>query len=102
VRITAEKLRLVDRGEEALRQMGFAVYRVRHHEELVRLEFGDEDLRKALNPETAARLKELFKRFGYKYVTLDLEGYRSGSLNEVLITRIGKQLIQAWRIVGES
>jgi len=88
VRITEENLRLVDRGEEALREMGFTIFRVRHHEELVRLEFGREDLLRALHPEIAARLKELFKGLGYKYVTLDLEGYRSGSLNEVLVARI--------------
>lgn len=88
VRITAEKLRTVDRGEEALRSMGFRVYRVRHHEELVRLEFGKEDLLRALNPEVAAQLMSVFKGLGYKYVTLDLEGYRMGSLNEVLVTRI--------------
>jgi pyridinium-3,5-biscarboxylic acid mononucleotide sulfurtransferase len=87
-RITAEKLRLVDRGEEALKSMGFRVFRVRHHEELVRLEFGRDDLRRALNPEVAAQLRELFKGLGYKYVTLDLEGYRMGSLNETLVTRI--------------
>jgi uncharacterized protein len=88
VRITEEKLRMVDRGEEGLRAMGFRVFRVRHHEELVRLEFGKEDLMRALNPEVAARLTEFFKRLGYKFVTLDLEGYRRGSLNEVLLTRI--------------
>jgi uncharacterized protein len=84
VQITEEKLRVVDRGEEALREMGFRLFRVRHHEHLVRLEFGPEDLKKALNPDTAARLAGLFKSFGYKYVTLDLEGYRTGSANEVL------------------
>jgi pyridinium-3,5-biscarboxylic acid mononucleotide sulfurtransferase len=88
VRITEAKLRTVDRGEEALREMGFRIFRVRHHEELVRLEFGKEDLIRALNPETAARLTLLFKGLGYKFVTLDLEGYRSGSLNEVLLTQI--------------
>ena len=88
VRITEEKLRMVDRGEDALRAMGFRVFRVRHHEDLVRLEFGPEDLRKALNVETAAALTALFKDLGYKFVTLDLQGYRTGSLNEVLVTRI--------------
>ena len=82
--ITAEKLRTVDRGEEALRRMGFRIFRVRHHEDLVRLEFGTEDLLRALDAETAARLAVLFKELGYKFVTLDLEGYRTGSLNEVL------------------
>jgi uncharacterized protein len=84
VPITEEKLKLVDQGEEILREMNFRIFRVRHHEQLVRLEFGKEDLRKALQPETAARLAVLFKGLGYKYVTLDLEGYRTGSGNEVL------------------
>ncbi len=88
VKITEEKLRLVDRGEEALRDMGFRLFRVRHHEEMVRLEFGPEDLARALNLETAARLTRVFKNLGYKFVTVDLEGYRSGSLNEVLVTEI--------------
>ncbi len=89
VRITPEKLRLVDRGEEALRAMGFTVFRVRHHEDLVRLEFGPEDLRRALDPAMAGRLASVFKQLGYHYVTLDLEGYRTGSLNEVLVTELG-------------
>ena len=84
VRITEEALHLVDRGEDALREMGFRIFRVRHHEHLARLEFGPEDLKKALDPEMAMRLANLFKGFGYKYVTLDLEGYRTGSGNEVL------------------
>jgi uncharacterized protein len=85
VKITDEKLRIVDRGEEALREMGFRVFRVRHHDDMARLEFGREELAKALNLEVAAKLVALFKGLGYKYVTLDLEGYRSGSLNEVLV-----------------
>ncbi len=89
VQITVEKLKQVDRGEEALRAMGFRVFRVRHHEEMVRLEFGPEDFAKALNVETAFRLTKVFKGLGYKYVTLDLEGYRTGSLNEVIISRVG-------------
>jgi len=86
VRITPEKLRMVDRGEEELRRMGFRIFRVRHHEELVRLEFGPEDLVRALNPEMVSLLARFFKSLGYRYVTIDLEGYRSGSLNEVLVT----------------
>lgn len=86
VQITEEKLRVVDQGEEALREMGFRVFRVRHHDYMVRLEFGPEDLKKALNPEMAAGLAATFKGLGFKYVTLDLEGYRTGSANEVLST----------------
>jgi pyridinium-3,5-biscarboxylic acid mononucleotide sulfurtransferase len=88
VRITEDKLRIVDRAEEALGAMGFRIYRVRHHEDLVRLEFGPDDLRRAMNGEIAAQLVELFKGLGYKFVTLDLQGYRTGSLNESLLTQI--------------
>jgi uncharacterized protein len=84
VQITEEKLKVVDQGEEELREMGFRVFRVRHHDHIVRLEFGLEDLKKALNPEMAALLASKFKSLGFKYVTLDLEGYRTGSANEVL------------------
>ncbi len=82
--ITEEKLRIVDTGEEYLRGMGFRVFRVRHHDNLARLEFGPDDLRKALNIETAQQLVTQFKRLGYVYVTIDLEGYRTGSANAML------------------
>jgi len=84
VQITEERLQVVDQGEEALRDMGFRVFRVRYHENMVRLEFGQEDLKKALNPAMAALLASTFKSLGFKYVALDLEGYRTGSANEVL------------------
>ena len=84
VEITAEKLQLIDRCEEFLRGMGFRVFRVRHHETLARIELGPDDLKRALNSETAASLSTAFKKFGYQFVTLDLEGYRMGSANEVL------------------
>ena len=84
VTITEEKLKIVDEGEEFLRKAGFHVYRVRHHDHLVRLEFGPDDLKKALNPDVAHQLAECFRKLGYKYITLDLEGYRTGSANEVL------------------
>jgi len=82
--ISAEKLSIVDRGETVLRDFGFRIFRVRYHEELVRLEFSPEELPKALNVTMAAILVSRFKALGFKYVTIDLEGYRSGSLNEVL------------------
>ena len=84
VQITEEKLQVVDQGEESLRQLGFKVFRVRHHDHMVRLEFGADDMKRALNPEMAALLATTFKGLGFKFVTLDLEGYRSGSANEVL------------------
>jgi pyridinium-3,5-biscarboxylic acid mononucleotide sulfurtransferase len=84
VQITREKLEIVDKGEEALSELGFHIFRVRHHENLVRLEFGPEDLKRAMNADIASRLEKIFKKLGYKYVTLDLSGYRTGSGNEVL------------------
>jgi uncharacterized protein len=82
--ISVEKLSVVDQGENVLRQFGFRVFRVRFHEELVRLEFSPEELPKALNMTMVEILRKEFKALGFKYVTIDLEGYRSGSLNEVL------------------
>jgi len=82
--ISAEKLSIVDKGESVLRDFGFRIFRVRYHEELVRLEFSPDELPKALNVTMAAILVARFKALGFKYVTIDLEGYRSGSLNEVL------------------
>ncbi len=82
--ISAEKLSVVDRGENILRNFDFRIFRVRYHDELVRLEFSPDELPKALNLTMAAILVKEFKALGFKYVTIDLEGYRSGSLNEVL------------------
>ena len=82
--ISPEKLSVVDRGEEILRDFGFKVFRVRYHESLVRLEFSPKELPKALNVMMSAILNKRFKSLGFKFVTVDLEGYRSGSLNEVL------------------
>ena len=82
--ISPEKLSVVDRGEEILRDFGFKVFRVRYHESLVRLEFSPKELPKALNVTMSAILNKLFKSLGFKVVPVDLEGYRSGSLNEVL------------------
>lgn len=82
--VTPERIKTVERGEEAVRALGFRQFRVRYHGELVRLEFAREELERALNLEMAARLVEIFKPLGFLYVTLDLEGYRQGSLNEVL------------------
>lgn len=86
--IAEDKLRIVDQGEEALRAMGFRIFRVRYHGEIVRIEFGPEDLSRALNVRTAQELTRIFKGLGFKFVTLDLEGYRTGSLNEALVTQI--------------
>jgi uncharacterized protein len=82
--VTKEKVRVVEHGEEAIKSLGFRQFRVRHHGELVRIEIAPEELPRALSLEMARKLTAIFKDLGFKYVTLDLEGYRQGSLNEVL------------------
>ncbi len=84
IEVTPERISQVERGEEALKALGFRVYRVRYHGELVRLELGKDELARALDPAMAARFTEIFKSLGFKYVTLDLEGYRQGSFNQAL------------------
>jgi uncharacterized protein len=84
--VTPERLRIIEQGEEALRKLGFKQFRVRYHEKLVRLEISPEELSRALNPEMARRFVEIFKPLGFTFVTLDLEGYRQGSLNTHLVT----------------
>ncbi len=82
--VTIERLSTVDRGEEILRQMGFREFRVRHHDNLVRLEIAMEELDRALRREVVEELALRFRELGFRYVTLDLHGYRSGAMNEVL------------------
>ncbi len=82
--VTIERLSKVDRGEEILREFGFKEFRVRHHDTLVRLEIAPAELDRALNREVFEQLAKRFRELGFKYVTLDLEGFRSGSMNEVL------------------
>ncbi len=82
--VTPERIKTIEVGEEEIKAMGFRVFRVRFHGEIVRLEFGQQELARALNPELAAQFVAIFKPLGFKYVTVDLEGYRQGSLNEVL------------------
>ena len=82
--VTIQNIKMVENGEDEIRALGFRQFRVRHHGELVRIEVAPEELSKALDPQMAQRFAEIFKKLGYKYVTLDLEGYRTGSLNEVL------------------
>ena len=91
--VTKERIQLIEAGEEALKDLGFQVFRVRYHSELVRVEVGAAELPKALNPEMAQRLTTIFKNLGFQYVTLDLEGYRQGSLNETLPLAQVKQIL---------
>jgi len=82
--VTRERLSLVERGEAALRELGFRQFRVRLHDNLARVEISPEELPRALSQEMAAAIAERLKSAGFAYVTLDLEGYRQGSLNEAL------------------
>lgn len=79
--VTVESLSMVERGEEALRELGFRQCRVRHHGEIARIEVAAEELPRALSAEMAVKMVRVFKELGFRYVTLDLEGYRQGSLN---------------------
>jgi uncharacterized protein len=82
--VTLENVKTVERGEEAIRGLGFRQFRVRFHGKLVRIEIAKDELATALTPEMAVRFVEIFKPLGFHYVTIDLEGYRQGSLNAVL------------------
>lgn len=89
--VTRDALAQVEAGEEALHQLGMSQVRVRHHGEIARIEVSPEDFARAFTPEIARTLVPIFKKLGFKYVTLDCEGYRSGSMNEALASR---QLLQ--------
>ena len=82
--VTIERLQKVDRGEEILRELGFREFRVRHHDALVRLEISPAEMDRALQKDVVDQLAARFRELGFKYVTLDLHGFRSGSMNEVL------------------
>jgi uncharacterized protein len=82
--VTEQKLRMIEGAEEVLRGLGFRLCRVRHHDTLARLEIDRAEMVRALEPEVNATIVRELKALGYKYVSLDLQGYRTGSLNEVL------------------
>lgn len=82
--VTIERLSKVDRGEEILREFGFREFRVRHHDQLVRLEIAQAEMDRIMRKDVFKQLAARFRELGFKYVTLDLEGFRSGSMNEVL------------------
>jgi len=82
--VTREALGVVERGEDAIRALGFRQFRVRHHGEIVRIEIAREEMEQALNPAMAAEFTRIFKSLGFKFVALDLEGFRSGSMNSLL------------------
>jgi uncharacterized protein len=82
--VTREALSVVEQGEDAVRSLGFRQFRVRHHGDIVRIEIAREELARALTTEMAAEFTRIFKALGFKFVTLDLEGFRSGSMNALL------------------
>ena len=84
--VTREALTTVEQGEDAIRALGFRQFRVRHHGEIVRIEIARDELPRALSSEMAAEFVRIFKALGFKFVTLDLEGFRSGSMNALLPT----------------
>jgi pyridinium-3,5-biscarboxylic acid mononucleotide sulfurtransferase len=85
--VTPGKLQMIEAAEQVLRELGFRVYRVRHHDTLARLEIGAGELSRACSPEVRDRLVTRLREIGYTHVTLDLQGYRMGSLNEGLPLR---------------
>lgn len=88
--VTIERLEKVDRGEEILREFGFREFRVRHHDTLVRLEISPSEMDRVLRKDVIDQLAARFRELGFKYVTLDLHGFRSGSMNEALPVTISR------------
>jgi len=82
--VTREALDVVEKGEDAVRGLGFRQFRVRHHGDIVRIEIARDELPRALDPAMATEFARIFKALGFKFVTLDLEGFRSGSMNSLL------------------
>jgi uncharacterized protein len=85
--VTEEKLRTIDAAERVLRELGFRIFRVRHHDTIARLELGRDEMARALEPELAAHIDRALRALGYGHVAIDLRGYRLGSLNEALKLR---------------
>ncbi|HTS64828.1 MAG TPA: ATP-dependent sacrificial sulfur transferase LarE [Candidatus Acidoferrales bacterium] len=82
--VTIQNVKTVERGEEELKALGFRQFRVRFHGDIVRIEIARDEMPRALTMEMGARFTAIFRALGFQYVTLDLEGYRQGSMNEVL------------------
>lgn len=85
--VTDEKLRTIERAERALRELGFRVFRVRHHDTIARLEIARDEMPRALDPQVAETIDRELRALGYQHVAIDLRGYRLGSLNEALRLR---------------
>jgi uncharacterized protein len=85
--VSNDVLRQIEQAEDVLRDLGFRIFRVRHHDTVARLEIARAEMARALDPDVNARLITSLKALGYQYVSLDLQGYRLGSLNEALRLR---------------
>jgi pyridinium-3,5-biscarboxylic acid mononucleotide sulfurtransferase len=85
--VTEEKLRAIDQAEQVLRRLGFHVFRVRHHGDVARLELSPREMPRALEPDVRATIVDELRALGFHYISLDLQGYRTGSLNEGLRLR---------------
>ncbi len=83
IKITREALEQVDRAESGLRALGFGQLRVRVHDDVARVELDPDEISRALDPALRMRMVDLLHECGYRYMTLDLQGYRQGSLNEI-------------------
>ena len=85
--VTDEKLRMIERAEAVLRELGFRICRVRHHDTIARLELGRDEMARALDPDVSDVIDRELRAIGYAHVTIDLRGYRLGSLNDALRLR---------------
>ncbi len=82
--VTIEKLQMIDRGEEVMRSLGFTQTRVRHHGDIARIEIDRDEIQKVFSVDIFERLSSEFKKIGFRFVTIDVDGYRTGALNEGL------------------
>lgn len=85
--VTPDKLHVIERAEDAVRELGFRVLRVRHHGDVARIEVARDEMPRLLEPDVAAAIDRSLKALGFRYVTVDLKGYRLGSLNEGITLR---------------
>jgi uncharacterized protein len=93
--VTPERLGQIEEAEERLRELGFRQVRLRHHGDVARIEVAPDELPRALDPAMAARMVASIKSLGFRWVSLDLEGYRTGSLNEGIETGgVGAPILQ--------
>jgi uncharacterized protein len=82
--VTPEKLRMIDQGEQMMRTLGFSQTRVRHHGDIARIEIAREEMPKALKIDVFDRLSSEFRKIGFRFVAIDVDGYRTGALNAIL------------------